>query len=844
MEAATAATQHPSSTGRPGCLANYRGVAGLHDEMVDSTGAVRPHWRQFFDLMQNCPSSALNGRRETIQRLLRDHGVTYNVYQDSQGFSRPWELDALPVIIAAEDWRTVADGLEQRVRLLNLIVADIYGPQRLFKEGWIPPTLLYANPGYLRSALGAMPVDGRFIVTMGVDLVRTSRGAWMALADRTQAPSGAGYSLENRIIMTGAFHDEFTACGIQRLASYFDSEREAFRTLAPTRHGTPSVVMLTPGPLNETYFEHAFKARYLGFPIVEGADLTVRGRRVNLKSLDGLHRVDVIVRRVDDAFCDPLELRGETALGTPGLAEAWRSGNVALVNGLGAGVVETPAMHPFLPGLCRHLLGEPLKLPSVPTWWCGQKRELEMFLEKPERWVLKRAFVQGSRQPVFMADLDATQRAEMIAQVRAEPHAWVAQDMLELSTTPTFVNGEVQPRSFVWRSFVIAGAAGRCHVMPGGLSRVSADPRRFVITMQSGGISKDTWVIADGPVDNFSLLQKQPLVVRPARPPGGVPSRQADHLFWLGRYAERVEQVVRVARTTLQRLIGEQAQTQNPELRGCGEILAALAGVTKAERTSAAWLRDLLRELIMGSKEENAVPNLLSRLRYNASAARDRLSDDMWRLINRLERGVVPAAQRGFTVSDALARLDALVLELAAFSGMAMENMTHGHGWRFLEIGRRIERALVMLSLCAVCVEQCAQDDAVLAPLLEIGDSTMTYRRLHFARPRLEPVLDLLLLNETNPRSVFFQLQAIGRQCAHLVQGGATGESGREKAIANEMLSRLASLNLPAFAAADASLDVLPKVCHELHEQLEELSQVLSSHYFSHSAGRESGHAL
>ena len=826
-----------------GCLAGYRAADGLYDEMVDAAGAVRPHWRRFFDLMQNVPCPALDARRETIQRLLRDHGVTYNVYQDAQTFSRPWALDALPVVIAADDWRNVAAGLTQRIRLLNLILADIYGPQRLLKEGWIPPALVYANPGYLRTARGVVPQGDRFIVTMGVDLVRAAGGGWMTLADRTQAPSGAGYTLENRIIMAGAFHEEFTTCGVQRLASYFDCEREWFRTLAPSRRGVPSVVMLTPGPLNETYFEHAFKARYLGFPIVEGADLTVRGRRVHLKTLDGLHRVDVIVRRVDDVFCDPLELREDTALGTPGLAEAWRSGNVALVNALGAGVVETPAMHPFLPGLCRHLLGEELQLPCVPTWWCGQKRELDMFLEKPERWVLKRAFVQGSRQPVFMADLDAKQRADMIARVKAEPHAWIAQDMMELSTTPTFINGSVQPRSLVWRSFVIAGA-DRCHVMPGGLSRVSADPRRFVITMQTGGISKDTWVIADGPVDNFSLLQNQPLVIRPARPPGGVPSRVADHLFWLGRYAERLEQIVRAVRTTLQRLVGEQSEMQNPELRGCGHILASLVSLPETERSGSMWLRDLLRELVTGSENDNSVPNLLSRLRYNASAARDRLSDDMWRLFNRLERNLAPSGPRSFTIPDALARLDTLVLELAAFSGMAMENMTRGHGWRFLEIGRRVERALAMLTLCAAGVERCADSDAVLMPLLEIGDSTMTYRRLHFARPRIEPVLDLLLLNDSNPRSAFFQLQAVGRQCAQLVHGGAGEDLGREKQLADEILSRLASLNLPALANADASLAVIPKLCRELHVQLEDLSEVLSSHYFSHSAGRESGHAF
>ncbi len=825
-----------------GGLAGYRSLDGVYDEMMDANGEVRPHWQVFHEIMKNCGAAALRSRQETIRRLLLDHGATYNVYQDAKGVSRPWALDVLPLIIAADEWRKVASALSQRARLLNVILADIYGPQRLLREGWIPPALVFANSGYLRTAHGGSQAESRFLTSMGTDLVRGADGAWMVLADRTQAPSGMGYSLENRLVMSSVMPEEFGACGVQRLAAFFDLERDALRVLAPSRRGTASVVLLTPGPWNETYFEHAFKARYLGFPLVEGADLTVRGRRVYLKTLEGLRRVDVIVRRVDDVFCDPLELRADTTLGVSGLAEAWRSGNVALVNAPGSGVVETPALHPFLPGLCRHLLGEELAMACAPTWWCGQHRELEMVLAKPDRWVLKRAFVQGSRQPVFMAELDAKRRSEMIAQVRSEPHAWVAQELLDLSTTPVWVGDQAQPRSLVWRAFsVVAGDV--CHVMPGGLSRVSPDPNRFMITMQSGSISKDTWVIADGPVNTFSLLPApSSAVLRPARAPGGVPSRVADHLYWLGRYAERLELIVRVLRATALRLAGERSESQESERRACASLLGKLPIIPAsrgARQTESAWLRQTLQALATDAEHEDGIPELLLRLRYNASAARDRLSDDMWRLFNRLESLASMKPSRSLVVPDLLGMLDSLVLALGAFAGMAMENMTRGHGWRFLEIGRRVERALSTLEITAASVEVSADNDAVLTPLLEIGDSSMTYRRLHFAKPKVEPVLDLLLLNDANPRSVTFQLQALARHCAPLILAGQSADGGREKEIVDEMLSTLSSLNLAGVGAADAAVRVLPDFCRGLHSRLEELSEVLSGHYFSHSASSE-----
>ncbi|MEQ1750353.1 MAG: circularly permuted type 2 ATP-grasp protein, partial [Prosthecobacter sp.] len=442
-------------------MTGYRPEPGIYDEMLLPNGELRAHWKTFGSFLNQCTKSDFSVRADSIQRLLRDHGVTYNIYDDALGTSRPWSLDTLPFILALEEFQQVQRGLDQRGRLLNAILSDLYGPQKLLRDGLLPPSLVYANPGYLRPVRGIIPAGGRFVFTMGSDLVRGADGHWRVLADRAQAPSGHGYALENRIILANVYAEEFNASKVKRLAAYFEMKRDMLRSLAPKRRsGDAGILMLTPGPYNETYFEHAFKARYLGFPLVEGADLTVRDRHLHLKTLEGLRRVDVMVRHVDDVFCDPLELNSGSLLGAPGLLEAWRNGSIAMANGLGAGLVETPALHPFMPGLCRHLLGEELLLPCVPTWWCGQKRELDLVLSQPDRWVVKPAFVRGARDPVFLADLDAEQKARMLDTIRATPHEWVAQEVLSLSTTPTWTGSKIEPRSLVWRAFIIAQGDG------------------------------------------------------------------------------------------------------------------------------------------------------------------------------------------------------------------------------------------------------------------------------------------------------------------------------------------------------------------------------------------------
>jgi len=810
-------------------------MGDAYDEARFPNGEARPAWKGFLESLSTLKPADLSSRQETANRLLREHGATYTIYDDPHSADRHWKLDMLPLIIGAEEWRGLENGLKQRSRLLRMIVKDLYSERRLMKGGWIPPSMLFANPGFLRAAHGVNPPGGSFLFHHAVDLARGVDGKWIVLADRTQAPSGKGYTLENRVVLTSIFTEQFRDLHVQRLAGFFQIERDGLRALAPQHKNNPTVVLLSPGPLNETYFEHAYKARYLGFPLVEGADLTVRDSKVFLKTLEGLRQVDVIVRRVDDTFCDPLELRSETWLGVTGLMEAWRRGTVAIANGLGSGIVETPALLPFLPGLCKHLLSEDLLIPNAVTWWCGQPKELAQVEAGLDKYVIKRAFIGGAGEPVFGDHVTKSQRLELLDRIHQFPQGYCAQQLLNLSTAPVFDNGRLEQRPLVLRCFIVPHGDGFA-VLPGGLTRVSPSAQGLVVSMQSGGISKDTWVLSDGPVEQLTLFLPPKVSSRPERMPGEVPSRVADHFFWLGRYAERLEDAVRVLRAVLSRLVGEGSEEQTNELEALVPWLVSLGRLPDRfeKKMPRAELVAELTALVEDPGRDGSIPDLTSRLQFNALALRDRLSDDTWRICNQIGRDARNRPTHS-SLSDKLGVLNSMVLNLAAFAGMEMENMTRGHGWRFLDFGRRLERASNLLGLMKAMVNPPPRNEAMLSPLLEICDSAMTYRRRYHSRPQLAPLLDLLLADESNPRSLMRQLQQLSRHSGQLPRDGHEGGNSGEKRQVDGLLSTIASTHFAALAVAEdlapGNIDIL---CDHLNAGLSQLSDTVTQHYFAH----------
>ncbi len=781
------------ATSRPSVWESYRPLSGCHDELRTCAESVRPHWQPFVAAMQQLGTDEIRRRWEESQDLIRQNGVTYNVYGDPRGTDRPWQLDPIPLLVPTSEWKYLEAGLIQRALLLDQILADLYGPQRLLARGFLPPELVFGNRAFLHACHGMQVPGNRYLHLYAANLGRLANGTMVVLGDRTQAPSGAGYALENRLVLSRMLPELFRDCQVQRLAPFFQSVRDLLQSIAPHNRDNPRIVLLTPGPYNETYFEHAFLAGYLGYTLVEGGDLLVRGNRVYLKLLGGLQPVDVILRRVDDDYCDPLELRGDSFLGVPGLLQVLRAGNVAMANALGSGLVETPALLAYLPAISRELLGEELKLPWAETWWCGEPVGLGHVLAKLRRMVIKPTFASRWFEPVFADRLDAQQLEELARRIQARPSNFVGQEQIALSSVPVMQGDRLDPRYAAVRMFLTAQTNGYA-VMPGGLARVSCRSDSKVVTMQQGGGSKDTWVLGDQPVGDFSLLPPRHRSLRLSRSGGDLSSRHADNFFWLGRYVERAESVVRLLRGILVRLTEKSGMSDAPELPVLLRVLTAQTRTfpgffDPARPDSIDEPEDELLSVIFDRARPGSLAATLVLLQRVASKVRDRISVDMWRALSHLMVDMIAdltaMAQQSDTnapeslelehldargvLSDVLELLDAGISRLAAFSGLVAENLTRGQSLTFLDMGRRLERSLQMSSLLrgTLCIET-RTEGSLLEALLEIADSSMTYRRRYLSMIQAAPVLDLLLSDETNPRALAFQLAALADGIDHL----------------------------------------------------------------------------
>jgi uncharacterized circularly permuted ATP-grasp superfamily protein/uncharacterized alpha-E superfamily protein len=791
--------------------------ATRYDEMVDAQGAPRAHWRTLVERLGSMDATAARRGIELTRRLIVDNGVTYNVYADPKGTDRPWDLDPLPLPITSDEWRAIEAGLVQRATLLDRLLQDLYGPQRLLAEGLAPTELAFGHPNFLWPCVGVTPRGGRWLHVYAADLARAPDGRWWVLGDRAQAPSGAGYALENREILEQVLPDAYRELRVRRVRDVFDGLRE--RVLGTVDEAdSPLAVILTPGPFNETYFEHAFLARQLGWPLVEGSDLTVRDTTVYLKTLGGLRRVHAILRRLDDDYCDPLELRSDSALGVAGLLAVVRAGRVTLANALGSGVLESAGWLGFMPGLCTRLLGESLRLPSVATWWCGERPALAHVLANLDRLVIKPAYPNQRFEPVFGHQLDAAARERLVARLKARPYAFVAQEYVALSQAPMWRSAPSAPferRALTVRVYAIATAEGY-RVMPGGLARVAQECRLDVVSTQRGGGSKDIWVLGDdAPATGTTAAPRHGIAV--ARP-DELPSRLVENLYWLGRYAVRCDDKARLLRSTLGLRVDASAF-------GHALALSRARGAVAADTDPAAALRDADDPLGLVAD--------LRRLARSASQVRSHLSERYWRTVVGVQRQMQQSAASSENPREALERL---LVALAAMRGFASEDMTRDEGWRLMRLGRRIEKLQSIATLLALQLEaKSATRPRELEWLLETCDSVVAYRARFTAAPQLRWVLRLLLLEERHPASVCFQMAAIGTDLAQLDDAlGAGPQSLLHEALPTPLDAQLDTLDCDDDAAAGARAALAGRL-HGLAGAAGALSDALSRRYFTHT---------
>jgi len=779
----------------------YAAMPGVADEMVDTNGKVRPVWQHLLSSLGNMTDHELHERFARADRYLRDAGVFYRAYGGQSSGDRAWPISHIPVLIDETEWQAVSEGLVQRANLLEEIVADIYGDNKLVQEGFIPPALIASNPEFLRPLVGVKPVGGHYLHFCSFEIGRGPDGNWWVLADRTQAPSGAGFALENRVATTRAFSDIYSETYVHRLASFFGAFRDALQ--AGKHNADDRIAVLSPGPANETYFEHAYIARYLGIMLLEGEDLTVVNDKVMVRTVAGLKPVGVLWRRLDAAYADPLELNQSSRIGTPGIVQALRSGSVTFVNALGSGILETRALLAFTPKICRHLLGEKLKLPSIATWWCGQETEREHVNRNIGRMVIGPAysrmpFFEDNGQSVLGSTLRSTAQESIGDWLKNDGGKLVGQEVVTLSTTPAYVNGKLVPRPMSLRVYAARTKDG-WEIMPGGFARIGSGDDVAAIAMQAGGTAADVWIVSDKPVARTTLFPADESFTRTM--PGSLPSRAADNLFWLGRYIERAEGQLRILRAWHARF-AESADPEQPLLAYVSEYLGAM-DVDMEHAVPESLLRNI----------ESAV--------YSASNIRDRFSPDGWLALTDLAK----TARRFHTTvkpgDDASHAMTILLRKLAGFAGLVHENMFRFTGWRFLAIGRYLERGLHMTRLLGHMSGPDAPDGS-LDMLVEIGDNVMTHRRRYNVNTARLTVTDLLALDHLNPRSILFQLNEIRTEVEQLPNALVSGQMSPFYREAVKLHSGVAVMTPEAM-----DQDVYRK----LEREMEKLSDLLAQTY-------------
>lgn len=810
------------------------------------------YWKTFFSSFDALGPDELTSRSQDMQRFLRENGVTYNIYGDPRGIHRPWSLDMIPFLISKAEWDRIEKGLIQRATLFDLILKDIYGEQQLMRNGILPMEVVFHHPGFLRQCAGIDLPGKHHLVLYTADMARTQDGRIWVMNDRTQAPSGSGYALENRLTMARVVPELFAGMKVRRLSPYFHSLRTALTEIAPEKKKEPRIVILTPGPSNETYFEHSYLASYLGFTLVQGNDLMVKDNYVWLKTMGGLEQVDVILRRLDDIYCDPLELKEDSQLGIPGLLQAVRSGNVSIANPMGSSVIENPGIMPFLPDIARNLLGTDLLLPNIASWWCGQKKERDYVLEKTDQLIIKRisrSSFQGSS--VDGSALSSKELAELKSKIKAQPFLYVGQEKASFAPTPSLVNGVITSREALFRSFVVSSEEGYT-AMTGGLTRTSGESGHYIISNQAGGVSKDTWVIGENQSGsiNYRRELEQPLDLVSSYNSEVLPSHTAENLFWVGRYVERVLGNARFQRTVMQFVEEANKAFNDNDVAIKESLLQALTAYTYTfpgfadPENEKIWndpwleLHDILfNENRMGSLAYNV--NLFNRAVY---AVRDHWSTDTWRVLRDMEEHWQKAVSGKQVSAHRVGyALDHLITSMVAFIGLNRESISREQGWSLLNMGRKMEQSLLLVSMLRATLVR-RQDEQVeyilQEAVLKSNECLVNYRYKYRSHIKLSLVLDLMLLDPNNPRSLLYQLERLKSSVQSLpkIQGGhELAEHERITLEAYTLLKLAVKEKLAEPAKNQSSFKQLDEFLGRMNVLLHALPNVISKAYFKHA---------
>jgi uncharacterized circularly permuted ATP-grasp superfamily protein/uncharacterized alpha-E superfamily protein len=825
-------------------LALYASDNIPNDEMWE-IDKVKPHWQSLVAYIQKWGKQGLSQRHEDINRVLRENGVSYNIYDDPQGMNRPWQLDPIPLLIDEEDWKITEKGLKQRAELLNIILKDIYENQVLIKEGLLPLELVYNHIGFLRPCFNLLKSQTYPLSFYAADTAKTADGRRWVLGDRTQAPSGIGYALENRSTISKVMPEFFQNRHISKLSNFLDTLRTMLFELAPHHKENPRIVLLTPGQRNEAYFEHAYLASVMGYTLVQGEDLMVKDEAVWLKTLSGLEQVDVIWRRVDDAFCDPLTLRSDSHLGVAGLVAAVRKGNVVIVNALGSSVLENSGIMAFLPNICRFYFGEELLLPSVATWWCGQEKEQKYVLDNLQNLVIKSIYPQGSTNAIFGKQLSQEALAHWKEKIKANPSLYLAQEQLEFISTPSYFNGQLEPRHAVWRCFLLGKENQGYTVMSGGLTRSASERDNLIVSNQKGGISKDTWVVTSEAVPHIAPIKAQIHHLNTT-----ISSRSAENLFWVGRYAERAKLSARLLKIVIQKYNETQLSKRKSDKKLLYDLLC---GLTQFTMTYPGFIGDGGRKRLQKPESEllaiaidtsksGSIASIVQYMMRAVYSIRHCWSPDTWRILDQIDDywkmiNQLPAID----LRNVQIGLDQLITNLAAFAGFNKEILNRRYELPLFELGKRIEYALLSISLSRstlTLVEAMEVENGLMEVVLACQESLNTYRAKYQSYLHLQTALDLLLLDNMHPSSLLYQLHSIQNHLKNLPKPHHFSRLNEEEKMILEAVSilQLSDTNeLAEHQSASFIRQKLEDILSKIADLLAGTSNIIVNKYFSHT---------
>ena len=834
-------------------FARYHPAPNVYDEVRNTPQDLRPSWNVLAEELGRIGEAGMERRWKQIRRMLHQNGIAYSAYGDPAVRELHLQLDPLPHLIKTPEWNQIDEALKQRAELLNLMLADLYGPRTLLSDGVLPADILFNHPHYHLPYHDLPTPGGKHLHFYAAEVIRSPQGNWWIKSDRTGSPGGSGFALENRIAISRAFPDCFRRCNVQRLAPYFMALRDNLSSLAKTNQDNPHIAILSAGTKSARYFEDSFLARYLGLTLVETSDLVVRSGRVMLKTLAGLVPIDVIFRRQQSNSLDPLELGGGAA-GIPGILQVIRDEKVVVVNAPGSGLVESPVFMAFMPMICKALLKCDLKLPGVATWWGGDPNSLTLMLDRIDELHLVPAFrvrtvigqnpkSAGGRQGIPKSLKPETMtRDERISLLRNHPNEWVGQEKVARSSTAVWRDGNLCPGYLSMRTF-LTSKEDSWQSLPGGLVRISSTPHESLRNPFEDGGTKDGWVLTDGPVSPQSFIKKPGEPLEPVRSNGFLPSRIADNLCWLGRYLERADASARILRAVLTRLTSETDPNDTIELPGLVKALA-LSGqidVGYAIKEFSDKLPPIETSLIVNTlnpDDPHSIRFQVDQILMLAGTVRDRLSSHTWRIVQELGSDIKRCEPKTCDLVDLLDVIDSLIVGLAAFGGFVSEFMTRSHGYRFLNFGRRLEHALQITTLLKNCfANEKEVSGELLESILEISDSGLTYRSRYYANLQLPAVLDLLLVDELNPRSLAFQLRKLDENLQLLPGISDDATAANDQQLAADVIASVQTTEVVELSKVDADgkRPALLELFDSIEKRLPEISTLISNRFFVHS---------